>query len=56
MCVVNDKQVNPIWVHQNVLIRIRVSLPVGMYVVVLLFALCLVSLHTLTGDCFFSRI
>uniref|UniRef100_K3X5Y8 Peroxisomal ATPase PEX1 N-terminal C-lobe domain-containing protein n=1 Tax=Globisporangium ultimum (strain ATCC 200006 / CBS 805.95 / DAOM BR144) TaxID=431595 RepID=K3X5Y8_GLOUD len=30
MCVVNDKQVTPIWVHQNILIRIRVSLPVGM--------------------------
>ncbi|TYZ66272.1 hypothetical protein PybrP1_005424 [[Pythium] brassicae (nom. inval.)] len=29
MCVVNDKLVNPIWVHQNVLIRVRASLPVG---------------------------
>lgn len=32
ICVVNDKQVTPIWVHQNILIRIRISLPIGMYV------------------------
>ncbi|KAG3113879.1 hypothetical protein PI124_g7112 [Phytophthora idaei] len=30
MCVVNDKQVSPIWINQNTLIRIRASLPVGM--------------------------
>ncbi|KAG6971582.1 hypothetical protein JG687_00001937 [Phytophthora cactorum] len=30
MCVVNDKQVSPIWINQNTLIRIRSSLPVGM--------------------------
>ncbi|KAL3658837.1 hypothetical protein V7S43_016203 [Phytophthora oleae] len=30
MCVVNDKQVSPIWINQHTLIRIRVSLPVGM--------------------------
>ncbi|KAL4093597.1 hypothetical protein PRIC1_011029 [Phytophthora ramorum] len=30
MCVVNDKQVNPIWINHNTLIRIRASLPVGM--------------------------
>lgn len=33
MCVVNDKQVSPIWINQNTLIRVRASLPVGMYVV-----------------------
>ncbi|KAL7680144.1 putative AAA+ ATPase domain, ATPase, AAA-type, core, peroxisome biogenesis factor 1, psi beta-barrel [Plasmopara halstedii] len=27
MCVVNDKQVSPIWINQNTLIRIQVSLP-----------------------------
>jgi hypothetical protein len=31
MCVVNDKQVSPIWINQNTLIRIRASLPAGMY-------------------------
>ncbi|EEY70091.1 peroxisome biogenesis factor, putative [Phytophthora infestans T30-4] len=30
MCVVNDKQVSPIWINQNTLIRIRASLPAGM--------------------------
>ncbi|KAE8900407.1 hypothetical protein PF005_g1768 [Phytophthora fragariae] len=30
MCVVNDKQVSPIWINQNTLIRVRASLPVGM--------------------------
>ncbi|KAG1689601.1 hypothetical protein DVH05_002110 [Phytophthora capsici] len=30
MCVVNDKQVSPIWINQHTLIHIRVSLPVGM--------------------------
>ncbi|TMW62309.1 hypothetical protein Poli38472_009802 [Pythium oligandrum] len=30
ICVVNDRQVHPIWVQQNIVIRIRVSLPVGM--------------------------
>ncbi|KAL4167317.1 hypothetical protein KRP22_012803 [Phytophthora ramorum] len=30
MCVVNDKQVSPIWINHNTLIRIRASLPVGM--------------------------
>ncbi|POM61590.1 Peroxisome biogenesis factor [Phytophthora palmivora] len=30
MCVVNDKQVSPIWINQNTLIRIRVLLSVGM--------------------------
>lgn len=30
ICVVNDQQVHPIWIHQNVVIRIRVALPLGM--------------------------
>ncbi|KAK1940471.1 Peroxisome biosynthesis protein PAS1 [Phytophthora citrophthora] len=30
MCVVNDKQVSPIWINQHTLIHIRASLPVGM--------------------------
>ncbi|RLN54266.1 hypothetical protein BBJ29_003676 [Phytophthora kernoviae] len=30
MCVVNDKQVSPIWINHNTLIRIRASLPLGM--------------------------
>lgn len=31
MCVVNDKQVSPIWINHNTLIRVRASLPLGMY-------------------------
>ncbi|CAI5747420.1 unnamed protein product [Peronospora destructor] len=30
MCVVNENQVSPIWINQNTLIRIRVSLSVGL--------------------------
>ncbi|KAG2526994.1 hypothetical protein JM16_002360 [Phytophthora kernoviae] len=30
MCVVNDKQVSPIWINHNTLIRIRASLTLGM--------------------------
>ncbi|TDH71904.1 hypothetical protein CCR75_000980 [Bremia lactucae] len=30
MCVVNDKQVSPIWINQNTLIRIQAILPLGM--------------------------
>lgn len=33
MCVVNDKQVSPIWINHNTLIRVRATLPLGMYVV-----------------------
>ena len=33
MCVVNENQVSPIWINQNTLIRIKVSLSIGMYVV-----------------------
>ncbi|UIZ22372.1 hypothetical protein KXD40_005076 [Peronospora effusa] len=32
MCVVNENQVSPIWINQHTLIRVRVSLSVGMYV------------------------
>ncbi|KAG7393133.1 Peroxisome biosynthesis protein pex1 [Phytophthora pseudosyringae] len=30
MCVVNDRQVSPIWINQNTLIRIQASLPLRM--------------------------
>jgi len=47
MCVVNDKQVSPIWINHNTLIRVRASLPLGMYGR----ALSLESLDDCANDC-----
>ena len=40
ICVVNDKQDVPIWIQQNVVVHLRVSLPVGMYASFELLPLC----------------